>query len=335
VVSPEIVTLLMVAIMTREIVNKPHPTPNPEGPHAAGSIRGTTGASGETLQPADDFLVGEPNYDSCVDDLALILSQPVTEPDPALRSKASSDIMPPSPGSSSADDHFADARLYWAMIGLMSYSSVVTLALTWVLWTGRGIRPTEAPVANAERPVAESLPKLVEPRPVAELAPLPAANLTRLGESLRIGDLEVTPMEVVVTQLELARSIEPHDWRREDAESVVLRLRFTNVSQDQSFAPLERAFVREQSSPADRSSIAIKGDKIIGLFPLAIDSEWSIAGEDFRVLKPGESTETVIASELGAADRLTSAMTWRVRVRIGPYKTDMIGVRFDKEDVNR
>ena len=133
----------MVATMTREIANKPHPTPNPEGPHAAGSIRGTSGASGETLQPADDFLTDEPNYDSCVDDLALILSQPVTEPDPALRSKASSDIMPPPPGTSSTDDHLADARLYWAMIGLMGYSSVVTLALTWVLWTGRGFRPAE------------------------------------------------------------------------------------------------------------------------------------------------------------------------------------------------
>ena len=92
--SPEIVTNLMVATMTREIANKPHPTPNPEGPHAAGSIRGTSGASGETLQPADDFLTDEPNYDSCVDDLALILSQPVTELDPALHRKPHPTLCP-------------------------------------------------------------------------------------------------------------------------------------------------------------------------------------------------------------------------------------------------
>jgi hypothetical protein len=335
VVPPEIFILKMVATMTREIANKPHPTPNPEGPHSAGSNRGTTGGSGETLQPTVEFPVEESSYDSCVDDLNLILSQPVTEPDPALRSKGSSDVMPPTPGSSSADDHFADTRIYWAMIGLMCYSSAVTLALTWVLWTGRGFRPAEAPAAAAEQPAGESLPKMVESRPVAELAPLPAGNVARLGETVRIGDLEVTPIEVVFTQLELARSIEPHDWRREDAESVVLRLRLTNVSQNQSFAPLERAFVREQSSPLDRSSIATKGGKIIGLFPLAIDSEWSIEGQEFSVLNPGDSTETLIASELGAAARLTSDMTWRVRLRIGAYKTDMIGVRFDKADVNR
>jgi hypothetical protein len=335
VVPPEIIILKLVLTMTREIANKPHQTPNPEGPHAAGSIRGTTGGSGETSQPTDDFAVGEPNYDSCVDDLNLILSQPVTEPDPALRSKASSDVMPPMTGSSSADDHFADARLYWAMIGLMCYSSAVTLALTLVLWTGRGFRPAEAPAAIADQTAGESLPKMVESRPVVQLAPLPEGNLAKLGETVRIGDLEITPIEVVATQLELARSIEPHGWRREDSDSVVLRLRLTNVSKDQSFAPLERAFVREQSSPLDRSSIATKGGKIIGLFPLAIDSEWSIEGQEFSVLNPGDSTETLIASELGAAARLTSDMTWRVRLRIGAYKTDMIGVRFDKADVNR
>jgi hypothetical protein len=335
VVPPEIIILRVVATMTREIANKPHPTPNPDGPHAAGSIRGTTGGSGEALRPTDDFPIGESNYDSCVDDLNLILSQPVTEPDPALRSKASSDVVPPTTGSSSTDDHFADGRLYWTLIGLMSYSSAVTLALTWVLWTGRGFHPTEAPVAAADRPAGESPPKMVDSRPAAELAPLPGGNLARLGETVRIGDLEVTPIEVAITSLELARTIEPHDWRREDGESVVLRLRLTNLSQDQSFAPLERAFVREQSSPLDRSSIATTGGKVIGLLPLAVDSEWTIVGQEFPVLKPGDSTETIVASELGAADRLTPDMTWRVRLRIGPYKTDMIGVRFHKDDVNR
>ena len=57
--------------------------------------------------------------------------------------------------------------------------------------------------------------------------------------------------------------------------------------------------MREQNSPLDRSSIVTRGGKIIGLFPLAIDSEWSIVGQEFPVLKPGESTETMIASELG------------------------------------
>jgi hypothetical protein len=337
VVSPKITTHGMVAIMTQEIASKPLPTPNPEGHHAAGSIRGTAGGSDESLQRNDDFAVGEPNFGSDADDLDLILSLPVTDPDPALRSKASSDVMRPTPGSSSADDHFADSRLYWALIVLMSYSSAVTLALTWVLWSGWGSRPAEPPVASADQNQApvESQTKIVESRPVIELAPLPVGNVTTLAKTVRIGDLEVTPLKVIVTRLRLARSIPPHNRRREAGTSVVLRLRLTNLSKDQSFAPLEPAFVRDQSSPLDRSSIATSGGKNIGLFPLAIDSEWSIAGQDFPILKPGKSAETIIASELGAEDRLTSDMTWRVRLRIGPYKTDMIGVRFDKNELTR
>ena len=222
------------------------------------------------------------------------------------------------------------------MIGLMCYSSAVTLALTWVLWTGRDISPRRS--ADRQRRSAHrgnDRRKLSNPGRSPSCLRCRRRNVARLGETARIGDLEVTPLEVVVTQLELARSIEPFKSRREDSESVVLRLRLTNVSHDQSFAPLERAFVREQSSPLDRSSIETKEGTIIGLFPLAVDSEWSIAGQEFTVLKPGESTETLIASEHGAADRLTSDMTWRVRLRIGPYKTDMIGVRFHKDDVTR
>ena len=54
---------------------------------------------------------------------------------------------------------------------------------------------------------------------------------------------------------------------------------------------------------------------------------------DSRCSKPGESVETLIASEPGAADRLTDEMTWRVRFRIGPYRTDVLGVRFTRSDV--
>jgi hypothetical protein len=240
--------------MTREIANKPHPTPSPEGPHATGSIRGTTGASGETLLPIEDVSAGLPIYDTYVDDLDLILSRPVAELDPALRSKSSSDTLVSHGGSSSSDDHLAEGRMYWALIGLMCYSSVVTLALTWVLWMGRGFRQGDGAAAGTDQTATESAPKLVETRPVVELAPLPSGNLAKLGETVRIGELDVTPVEVFTAPVEMFRSIEPHDWRREETDSIILRLRLTNVSSNQAFAPLERAFVRDQSSPLDRRS---------------------------------------------------------------------------------
>ena len=55
----------MVSIMAREILNKPHPTPNPDGPHAAGSNRGPRLRGWPASQPEAEPATDEPNYDSC------------------------------------------------------------------------------------------------------------------------------------------------------------------------------------------------------------------------------------------------------------------------------
>jgi hypothetical protein len=150
---------------------------------------------------------------------------------------------------------------------------------------------------------------------------------------IRIGGVEVTPIGIKVTRLDLVRSIEPIRRRREKLASLVLRLRLKNISKNDTFAPLELRFVREQASTLDRSMIATSPGQAINLFPLAVDSEWSIVGQKFTVLEPGKSVETLIASEPGAADRLTDLMTWHIRLRIAPYRTDVLGVRFNKDDV--
>jgi hypothetical protein len=404
----------MVSIMSREIKNKPHPTPNPDGPHSADSSRAV--GAGAPVPQAADLAADDLAYDSCMDDLNIILSQPVSEPDPALKSKSSSETIPSAwpdqdlvsahlqktgkqpktaeiftkgfglqagkgvrpparavktPSSSSSeispdhetvfegnpqatglacpdfepepralelasdDDQIAESRVRWSLLLLMSYSSAVTLALTWVLWTGRAIRTADSSSSNTSQNEAESVSKPADQRPLAALPPLPGENIGSLGKTLRIGDLEVTPVGVVVAPLNLVRSIKPSKRRREESPSLVLRLKLRNISTDHTFAPLERAFVREQTSALDRSSVRTLDDQCIKLFPLALESEWSIVGQEFPVLEPGNSVETLIGTEPGAADRLTGEATWRVRLRIGPYRSDVIGVRFDKNDVTR
>jgi hypothetical protein len=32
-------------------------------------------------------------------------------------------------------------------------------------------------------------------------------------------------------------------------------------------------------------------------------------------------------------DRLQGELTWRIRLRVGPYRTDLLGVRFSKSDL--
>ncbi len=151
----------------------------------------------------------------------------------------------------------------------------------------------------------------------------------------RIGDLQVTPVSVSLACVELEGSIDPSKYRTEASESLILRVRFTNLSKSNAFAPLELAYIREQASPLDRCFATTSDGKTIGAYPLAVDSEWSIVGQESAVLGPGKSFETVIASEPGVANRLSSEMIWRVRVRIGPYRSDVIGVRFRDADVAR
>jgi hypothetical protein len=234
----------------------------------------------------------------------------------------------------SDDDHLPEAGIPWFSLFLLTYSSVLTLALTWVFWTGWMFKRAELSPAASSQPAAEPVAKAPEPvKRVGLLPPIPPGNFAGLGQTIRIGELEVTPIAVVLAPVDLVRSIDPGEWRREEADSLVLRLKLTNVSADQVFSPLERGFVRDQSSPLDRSLISDSRGEAIGLYSLANDSEWSIQGQEFPTLKPSESAETIIASEPGAAGQMAGEMTWRVRLRIGAYRTDMVGVRFHREDL--
>ncbi len=167
----------------------------------------------------------------------------------------------------------------------------------------------------------------------AALPAIPAENLTILGNAIKVGELEITPIEIVATPLQLVRSIDSSDVRDEESESLVLRLKVTNVSSRHAFAPLEAALIRDQNSPLDGSHIATSDGGKIRLFPLALDSEWVISGQSFPVLNPGETAETLVASEPLAAGRPSGQMIWRVRLRIGPYRSDIVGVRFNESEI--
>jgi len=265
------------------------------------------------------------------------------DPDPAAAAEPTSPLLPDlvvergvdEEESSSDDDRPGEARFPWFQISILSYATAVTAALSWMVLTGRSPRPADQS-ANVSTAISDPVPP-GKPGPslldTEALPPVPAENITTLNSPLRIGDLKVTPVSVALSHVELVGSIDPSKYRAEDSESLVLRLRFTNLSKSQSFAPLELAYIREQSSPLDRCFITSSGGKTIGAFPLAVDSEWSIVGQECPVLDQGKTFETVIASEPGASNRLSSEMIWRVRLRIGPYRTDVIGVRFRDADV--
>jgi hypothetical protein len=72
--------------------------------------------------------------------------------------------------------------------------------------------------------------------------PLPESRRVGLGQTLRVGALEVTPLRVERRRVRVCREgVAPRECR---ADSLVLHLRFRNASADQAFAPLDNYFDR-------------------------------------------------------------------------------------------
>ena len=69
------------------------------------------------------------------------------------------------------------------------------------------------------------------------------------------------------------------------------------------------------------------------MFALAVESEWSIVGQVFRELKPGEAFETLVVTVPNALSQKTDEMTWRIRLRTDINHTDDLGVRFHADQI--
>lgn len=390
--------------MSRNIPNKPHPTPNPDQAHTgavpdrasrARSVSESHASPGQTPLPIEDPTRSEPVYDSCFDDLNVLLSQSMQQPDPdpnlgdpqdPARSRAESRapkgpaprtseifravVVAEAPGSPvqcvqdrpdlevaesevgslpdldvtgqraplgddrGEDEPRTDVHIPWTQVVVLSYSSALTLAMIWMFVTGRILRPDTPATAFAEPPAAEApllpLASQLEPSP----PPIPSENLATIGTAVQLGDLEVTPTAIEVAPVELVRTLDPPSTRRE-TDCLLLRLQFVNRSSQYTFAPMDLNLVRERDLRAFDPYITTSGGERIRLFPLALDSEWSIRGQEFPVLRPGESGQTFVASEPGSASRLADGMTWRVRLRTGIYRVDMLGVKFNRSQIRR
>jgi hypothetical protein len=237
-------------------------------------------------------------------------------------------------GEDNEEHHPARGRS-WPTIILASYASAVTLGLIWVVWTGRRVR--EAPETDF-LPPADTRP---DPGRRAELArrivappPLNADQITKLGQTIRLGQIEVTPLDVSSGPVTLERSLTRKERRPGGKSALKLRLRIRNVSNDVVLAPLDEAFLRERVRAEPDSFIeTTEPGTPIPLFPLAVESEWSIVGQEFRELRPGEQFESMVVTAPDALAKVTTEMTWRVRLRSDINHTDDLGVRFNRSEI--
>jgi hypothetical protein len=217
----------------------------------------------------------------------------------------------------------------WPIVLLASYASAATLALLWWVILPRffgksdvdNFKPDSPPTAVGTRRGDRS--KQVEPA-----ADIPADRITTLGKPLKVGSLEITPLAVNRADVTLGRKslIGKSETRTGGDGALVLRIRLKNTSNNTVFAPLDESFLRDRDDGRSESFVELDNGDRVYLYPLPIESEWSIVGQTFPDLRPGEVKESKVIS---AADFPASApgLTWRIKVRTGVDKIETIGVK--------
>ena len=303
------------------------PKPEPEPVAEAGESHARADAF-EALAHLD---VGAEREASDVSSAALAALHIESEPEaPVVAEKAAA----PVPEAIEDDDEDLPRGVPLSTVLLFSWASAATLGLIWVLWTGRRLResPEEATPLAAEAQAdpgkrAGASRRIVPPPVIA------ADHLVTLGKTIRIGALEVTPLSVSSGPITLERTALERVTKDGGKNALVLRLRIKNLSTDKVLAPLDEAFLRERPRAEPDSFVETTGGETIPLYPIALESEWAIAGQVFRDLKPGESFESIVATAPDALDKTTPEMTWRIRLRTDINHTDDLGVRIQADAI--
>ncbi len=200
----------------------------------------------------------------------------------------------------------------------------------------------------------ESLPDLKPPvkndeialQLVPENATLPPGHVLQLGgPGRRFGNVMVTPLRVTRGPLEFEHYTGDTSLTREPTGDVLkLYLRFENVSDDQTFEPLDQKLLLTRVSGKDSeaklrannflSSLDQKttdGNRVL-VYDMPPSWEWNIKGQNInqekkpQQLKPGESFETFVATNEQGIDDLTGELVWRLQIRKGYNPKSFQGV---------
>jgi len=172
------------------------------------------------------------------------------------------------------------------------------------------------------------------PSPKAEV---PSKQKVSLGATVQVGNLAVTPVKV-----ERRKVVKVHfsgNKETVEQESLVLRVKFRNTSSDLSFVPIDENFLRENKEAPVYSFIDLGDGATIGMFDLSEFSEFSIEGQPFDEIVPGQEVEALIAAAEGSPAQIKGKgkMVWRILVRTGagPNKayTSVVGVEFSDDQV--
>jgi S-adenosylmethionine hydrolase len=173
-----------------------------------------------------------------------------------------------------------------------------------------------------------------------------------LGQTIQLGDLELTPQRVALRRVEYHRPGFAPEPALDD--SLVLDLHLRNISRDVAFSPTDPFFDRSwkglSSGKKPYAFLDIGKNRLWGgplpWNPGHPEARESIDGQHYRTLQPGEELTTLVCTDpQDHVARLLAeyqgSLLWRVQVRRGLVQvrdreyaaTAVIGVRFKDTDI--
>lgn len=266
---------------------------------------------------------------------------PSTTPEMSLAPDAASPSPAKTPAAVQAEEEAPPAKQTPPLVKfLFTWASIMTLLVIWLLknW------PEEpSPLDTLPDDGIKTSKNIISP-----LERLSSRELFRLGESKRVGDLEITPVAVEFRPIELI-----DESRRDRTDPVlVLRLKLKNVSERHAFHPTDPVYYypdrrnklqgHKQFNRRGYTYTFVhpegKFDKLIFCFNLGYDIGMYFEGQTFPRLEPGQSAEVVVVSEEVDLKDLSNAMVWRVKLRKGKTSggkgvATVIGVQFQKNEI--
>lgn len=200
----------------------------------------------------------------------------------------------------------------------------------------------------------ESLPDLKPPikndeialQLVPEHATLPAGHTLKLGgPGRRFGNIMVTPLRVTRGPIEFEHYTGDTTKTRPPTEDVLkLYLRFENVSDDQTFEPLDQkllltrvpgktpdSHLRANNFVSRVDQKKTNGERVL-VYDMPPSWEWNLKGQNINQeakpqnLKPGQSFETYVATDEAGIDSLKGDLVWRLQMRKGYHPESHRGV---------
>ncbi|MFL5340725.1 MAG: hypothetical protein ACJ8F7_11290 [Gemmataceae bacterium] len=250
---------------------------------------------------------------------------------------------------------------------LAPYAVLMTLVAIWYFWKYQNYESSHHPLEMLGDVGRVDLPRKKDGSQTFKMpppdTPLPERLKVKLGGTVTVGDLQVTPMRIEegkFTYYSVARTGQaaPHLTGK---EGLILHLRLKNISPQWAFCPtdplFERSFDPERHDKSSRPYTLIEaGGKMFFGGPLDQQNLGTmkrlyVQGQenDEAPLNPGEERQTVVCSNpandavLAAVTNSAEPITWRVHLRRGVMQyrghdysvTAVIGVEFSASDIKK